>query len=108
MAASAQPFYITNTGVNLLNGDNCVLGQHIIIQQHSRSAGVGRPFIACVREILQQVGSVNHANSQPDGLLVQTVAHNDMSGRLKMPRLILQDEWLFVPLSVRHTFFYVL
>jgi hypothetical protein len=105
-AASARALYITNTSVNLLNGDDCVVGQHVIVQQQSGSAGQPLAFIACVREILQQVGSTNHANSQPDGLLLQTAAHDETSGRLRMPRLILQDEWSFVPLSVRHKFSY--
>jgi hypothetical protein len=97
--ANARALYITNGRVHLFNGDDCAIGQHVIIQRHT---GSGQPFIACVREILQQVGSTNHANSQPDGLLLQTVAHDEKSTRLQMPRLILQDEWSFVPLSVRN------
>ena len=91
-----------------MNGDDCLLGQHVIVQRHSGRVGVDQPFIACVREIIQQVGSTNHANNQPDGLLLQTLAHvsDETCGRLRMPRLILQDEWSFVPLSVSLFFSY--
>jgi len=105
-SSPAHALYVTNTKVDLLNGDSCPIGQHIIIQRHSGSAAVGRPFVACVREILQQVGSTNHNNSQPNGLLLQTVAHDEMSDRFQMPRLVLQDKWSFVPLSVRDIFSY--
>ena len=69
---------------------------------------MGQPFIACVCEIVQQVGSMNHNNGQPDGILLQTVSHNETSNRLRMPHLILQEEWTFVPLLVRHIFTYEL
>jgi len=36
--ASARALYITSTRVNLLNGNDCVVGQHVIIQRHSGSA----------------------------------------------------------------------
>lgn len=78
--------------VNLLNGDSCPIGQHVTVQQHVGSAVVGQPFIACVCEIVQQVRSMNHNNSQPDGILLQTVAHNETSNRLQMPHLILQNK----------------
>jgi hypothetical protein len=92
----AQALYITNTQVHLLNGDSCPIGQHVIVKRQSGP----QTFVANVREIVQQVGSPNYDNGMPDGLLVQSVACVGTTDRLRMPRLVLQDEWLFVPLTV--------
>ena len=106
--ASTTALYQTNTKVHLLNGDSCLVGQHVIVQRQSGGAGVDQPFVACVHEIIQQVGSTNHANNQPDGILLQTLAHvsDETSGRLRMPHLVLQDEWSFVRISVSLFFSY--
>lgn len=105
---AAHAHYVTSVKVNLFNGDSCSTGQHVIVQRHSGSSLVGSPFIACVHEIVQQVGSTNHDNGQPDGLLLQSLAHDETSERLQMPRLRLQDEWSFVSLSVTCIFSYIL
>jgi len=98
----AHALYVTNTQVHLLNGDSCPIGQHVIVKRQSGP----QTFIANVREIIQQVGSLNYDNGLPDGLLVQTVACVGTTDRLLMPRLVLQDEWSFVPLSVRPFYIY--
>ena len=81
----------------LLNGDKCVIGQHVIVQpSHLNSL----TFIACLHEIIQQVGSPNHNNSKPDGLLLETVDSSRTSTKFRMPQLQNVNEWSFVPISV--------
>ena len=98
-----QALYVTNTQVHLLNGDSCPIGQHVIVKRQSGP----QTFIANVREIVQQVGSLNYDNGVPDGLLVQTVACVGTTDRLLMPRLVLQDEWSFVPIAVKCFYLFI-
>jgi hypothetical protein len=101
-----QRLFVTGSEVHLLNGDRCRPRQHVIIQHHDVdvntgvSSSVGPAFIACVREIIQQHGSQNYDNSQPDGILVQTVLSSDVAAQFQMPALKYKDEYSFVPLSV--------
>ncbi|KAF8966226.1 hypothetical protein BDZ97DRAFT_1657897 [Flammula alnicola] len=88
--------YVTGREVCLLNGDKCVVGQHVIVQPPRPNMPT---FIACLREIIQQVGSQNHDNSRPDGLLLETVDSSNTSTKFQMPRLQYLNEWSFVPIS---------
>uniref|UniRef100_A0A8H7XVA1 Uncharacterized protein n=1 Tax=Psilocybe cubensis TaxID=181762 RepID=A0A8H7XVA1_PSICU len=101
--AASQQLYVTNSQVYLRNEDLCTIGQFVIAQIHPSQP----PLIGCVREILQQVGSPNHLQNRPDGILIQTALHQPPShilpaGQLQpvfMLRLILQQEWSFIPWS---------
>ena len=95
--SSVNQLYVTGTEVYLLNGDKCVVGQHVIIQPSHLNSPT---FIACLHEIIQQVGSQNHNNSKPDGLLLETVDSSRTSTKFRMPRLQNVNEWSFVPISV--------
>lgn len=94
--------YVTGTEVCLLNGDKCMVGQHVIVQAPHPNMGT---FIACLREIIQQVGSQNYNNSRPDGLLLETIDSSGFSTKFQMPRLQYRNvtEWSFVPISVSFT-----
>ena len=70
VGVSESHVYITGTEVCLLNGDKCVVGQHVTVQSHGPNMST---LIACLCEIIQQVGSQNHNNSKPDGLLLETI-----------------------------------
>ena len=100
VGASTDQRYVTGTEICLLNGDKCMVGQHVIVQP-------GHPnmptFIACLHEIIQQVSSQNHNNSKPNGLLLETIDSSSMSTRFQMPRLQYQNEWSFIPISVSFT-----
>ena len=95
--SSVNQLYVTGTEVYLLNGDKCVVGQHVIVQPSHLNSPT---FIACLREIIQQVGSPNHDNSKPDGLLLETVDSSRTSTKFRMPLLQNVNEWSFVPISV--------
>lgn len=97
VGVSESHVYVTGTEVCLLNGDKCIVGQHVIVQSHRPDMST---FVACLREIIQQVGSQNHNNSKPDGLLLETVDSSSISQKFQMPRLRSQNEWSFVPISV--------
>ncbi|KAF8180356.1 hypothetical protein BJ912DRAFT_1023704 [Pholiota molesta] len=87
--------YETSEYVYLMNGDKCSVGQYVIAQlPHS-----GALFIACVREILQRVGSENHRNQQADGILIQSAQITTISQKFQMPELAIQDKFSFVPIS---------
>jgi len=98
VGVSGNHLYVTGTEVCLLNGDKCVVGQHVIVQSEHPNTST---FVACLREIIQQVGSQNHDNSRPDGLLLETVDSLSTSQKFQMPRLYSRNEWSFVPISVR-------
>lgn len=100
VGASADQRYVTGTEICLLNGDKCVVGQHVIVQPPHPNMPT---FVACLHEIILQVGSQNHDNSKPDGLLLETIDSSFTSTRFQMPRLQYQNEWSFVPISVRFT-----
>jgi len=100
VGASADQRYVTGTEICLLNGDKCVVGQHVIVRPPHPNMPT---FIACLREIIQQVGSQNHDNSKPDGLLLETIDSSSISTRFQMPRLQYRNEWSFVPISVSFT-----
>jgi hypothetical protein len=106
MPGHPRRMFVTASEVYLLNGDRCRPGQHVIIQRHDVNlntgilSSVGPAFIACVREIIQQHGSQNYDNSQPDGILVQTVHSSDVAAQFQMPALKYKDEYSFVPLTV--------
>ena len=82
----------------LYNGDKCTVGQHIIARHHHHPAEIhpSPTFIARVVEIIQQVGSPAYMQSQPDGILLQTVNSSAPNAKYQMPRLFLQDKWSFV------------
>jgi hypothetical protein len=77
--------YVTSTEVFLVNNDRCIIGQHVIVQQRL-GHGFGQPFIAIVREIIQQVGSSNHDDGRADGLLLQSIRKNTLV--LGCPRVL--------------------
>jgi hypothetical protein len=82
----------------LYNGDKCIVGQHIIARHHHHPEEIhpSPTFIARVVEIIQQVGSPVYVQSQPDGILLQTVNSSAPNVKYQMPQLLLKDEWSFV------------
>lgn len=100
-SVSRGALYVTSTQVILLNDDRCSIGQHVIVRRHLGD-GLNPYFIACVREIIQQVGSPNYEDARkPNGILLETFEHvNNPGDRLPMPRLVPCEEWSFVPLNV--------
>ncbi|KAF8886594.1 hypothetical protein CPB84DRAFT_1749908 [Gymnopilus junonius] len=89
------PQFKTAADVVLLNGDKCVVGQHVVIQPTASIA----PSIAIVREIVQQVGSKCELQGEPDGILLQTAQVVGTSEKLEVPHLLAIDHWTFAPLQ---------
>ncbi|KAH9482828.1 hypothetical protein JR316_0004928 [Psilocybe cubensis] len=86
--------------VQLENGENCEPGQYVIVQARQPNGAPRAPFVACVKEIVLQLGSSNGANGYPEGLLLQSVSTNQVNSKLQMPALMpLEDTWSFLPLS---------
>lgn len=83
--------FVTNCVVHLSNGDKCPVGQCAIVQRHEIFAtGMvpkGDSYLTCVQEILQRIGSSNYINSQPDGLLLQSVQSKITPDHFLMPQL---------------------
>jgi len=100
VGASADQRYVTEMEICLLNGDKCMVGQHVIVWPPYPNMPT---FIACLREIIQQVGSQNHDNSKPDGLLLETIDLSSISTRFQMPHLQYRNEWSFILISVSFT-----
>jgi hypothetical protein len=91
--------YETSSYVFLLNGDRCDIGQYVIVREDGPNPTL---FVACVREIIQQVNSPNHTDQKPDGILLQMVDSNVVSPKFQMPELALQELFSFVPIDVSH------
>lgn len=92
---AAHSSYQTCAHAFLLNGDKCSPGNYVIVRQHQ-----GAMFVACVREILQKVGSENFEEDRPDGVLLQTAKLTSPSEQFQMPELSLEASYSFVPLAV--------
>ncbi|THH18949.1 hypothetical protein EUX98_g8870 [Antrodiella citrinella] len=90
------PLCKTSKAMVLLNGDSCPLGQYILY----RSPGAARgsvPLIGCVREILQQVTTVNFRQSMPDAILVQRYQSTGNVDPYNMPGVMPEEEYDFLP-----------
>ncbi|KAK7029116.1 hypothetical protein R3P38DRAFT_2524834 [Favolaschia claudopus] len=88
--ANKTGLFQTGQSVTLQNNDMCVPGNFVIIRDPLR---LGQTFVAQVREIIQQKGSLAAYSSNPDGILVQRALVNDQQPRYGMPRLQLLDQW---------------
>lgn len=84
--------------MTLLNGDTCTLNQFVI----ARGSDTTEPtFVACVKEIIQIVGSVADLSGQPSGILLQLAAVSKHgSAQYEMPHISLRDTWYLVPMKV--------
>lgn len=88
----------TCSEMTLLNGDVCTLNQFVIVRG---SHPVEPTFIACVKEIIQIVGSVADLSTQPSGILIQLAAVSKHgSAQYEMPHVSLQDTWYLVLMKV--------
>ncbi|KAF4615110.1 hypothetical protein D9613_003453 [Agrocybe pediades] len=109
-ANDVPELFITSSKMRLLNGDTCPIGQYVILQQRSGADSAGSTnispimYLGCVREILQQKDGDNRKLGLPDGILIQTASQiaapeSGPGAALRMPRLVLTDQWSFVHLS---------
>ncbi|EGO00941.1 hypothetical protein SERLA73DRAFT_71910 [Serpula lacrymans var. lacrymans S7.3] len=80
----------TNDTVVLSNGDQCALGQFVVVQPRG---SLDLIYMAQVEEILQVKGTPNELTQLADGILVQLVSTSQHSDAYSMPRTILTDGW---------------
>ncbi|KAF8803001.1 hypothetical protein BYT27DRAFT_7110917 [Phlegmacium glaucopus] len=85
--AEAQ-FFKTGKSVIILNSDTCRPGQSVIVQ------GNNSRHIACVEEILQEIGSPAYNQGKADALLVQTLDITGTSEHLRMPQLSAANHYI--------------
>ncbi|KAF7357585.1 hypothetical protein MSAN_01354900 [Mycena sanguinolenta] len=83
--ASEAGMFRTCKDLTLNNGDVCVPGNFVIIQDPNR---IGETFVGKVEEIIQRVGSVKMYASQSDGILIQQVTLLHHPARYGMPRVV--------------------
>lgn len=84
--------------MHLVNGDKCVVGQHVIARPPS---GLGMTIIARVVEILQIVGSVEDYSGQPSRVLLRGVDVVRPATKYRMPHIDLTNEFSMVRFTVR-------
>ncbi|KAK7015952.1 hypothetical protein R3P38DRAFT_3203654 [Favolaschia claudopus] len=88
--ANKPGLFRTCQSMTLQNNDVCTPGNFVIIRDPRH---LGQTFVAQVREIIQEKGSLAEYSSNPDGILVQRALVNHQQARYGMPRLQLLDQW---------------
>ncbi|KAK7037199.1 hypothetical protein R3P38DRAFT_3481335 [Favolaschia claudopus] len=80
--ANKPGLFRTCQSMTLQNNDVCTPGNFVIIRDPRH---LGQTFVAQVREIIQEKGSLAEYSSNPDGILVQRALVNHQQARYGMP-----------------------